>query len=86
MRAYDFYSRVEFLIRINEGKAKKWKAKVKIFTKGSHVNMLRSVIVEAQSTDIHDALNAQGFAMRYRAISNRASHSEFFEWKVYFIT
>ena len=29
--------------------------------------------------DIHEVLNAQGFAMHYRAISNRGSHFEVFE-------
>ena len=32
-----------------------------------------------QSIDIHEVLNAQGFAMHYRAISNRGSHFEVFE-------
>ena len=31
---------------------------------------------ETQSVDIHDILNAQGFAMHYRAISNTGSHLE----------
>ena len=30
---------------------------------------------------MHDILNAQGFAMRYRMISNRGSHFEVFESK-----
>ena len=34
---------------------------------------------ETQSVDIHDVLNAQGFAMHYRAISNTGSHFEVFE-------
>ena len=33
-------------------------------------------IEETQSIDIHDVLNAQGFAMHYRAISNTGSHFE----------
>ena len=32
-----------------------------------------------QSIDIHEVLNAQGFAMHYRAISNRGTHFEVFE-------
>ena len=34
---------------------------------------------ETQSVDIHDVLNARGFAMHYRAISNTSSHFEVFE-------
>ena len=34
---------------------------------------------ETQSVDIHDILNAQGFAMHYRTISNTGSHFEVFE-------
>ena len=33
-------------------------------------------IEERQSIDIHDVLNAQGFAMHYRAILNTGSHFE----------
>ena len=32
-----------------------------------------------QSIDIHEVLNAQGFAMHYRAISNRGNHFEVLE-------
>ena len=32
---------------------------------------------ETQSVGIHDVLNAQGFAMHYRAILNRSSHFDF---------
>ena len=32
-----------------------------------------------QSIGVHEVLNAQGFAMHYRAISNRGSHFEVFE-------
>jgi len=34
--------------------------------------------------DIHDVLNAQGFAMHCRAISHRGSHFEVFEREVHF--
>jgi len=37
---------------------------------------------ETQSIDIHDVLNAQGFAMHYRAFSNRGSHFGVFEREV----
>ena len=40
---------------------------------------------ETQSVDIHDVLNAQGFAMHYRAISNTGSHLSFREREVYFL-
>ena len=36
------------------------------------------------SIDINDILNAQGFAMHWRAISHRGSHIEVFEREVYF--
>jgi len=33
---------------------------------------------------LNDVLNAQGFAMHYRAISNRGNHFEVFERVLYF--
>ena len=36
--------------------------------------------------DIHDVLNAQGFAMHYRVISNTGSHFEVFESERFTLT
>ena len=41
--------------------------------------LLEPIAKQTQSIDIHDVLNPQGFAMHYRAISNRGSHFEVFE-------
>ena len=50
------------------------------------MQIFSSQIEETQSVCIHDILSAEGFAMHYRAISNRGSHFEVFRYEriVYF--